>query len=190
MTNDGMFGENALELPFDKRRNATGAHGPKIDFRLRDGWERHIDVLIQRARERGIAWQTRGDLCREAVEWFVLALERKLLYDDEIVSGFVEQMEIDDRIAWLRELKSRAESSVTSMSELLATLITSGEMVRAQSEYRQFLARVGRIKDKLRKRYYVEAMEGTALWVEVSKALEPKEAASDEGKERPVVGQG
>src|SRR3990167_1617334 len=100
----GTFDQFDLELPFDKRRNSTGAHGPKIDFRLRDGWERHLDVLLQKARERGMSWQTRGDLCREAVEWFVLALERKLLYDDEIISGFVEQMEIEDRIAWLREL--------------------------------------------------------------------------------------
>lgn len=178
----GTFDRTDLDLPFDKRRNATGAHGPRVDFRLRDGWERTLDILIQKARERGIAWQTRGDLCREAVEWFVLALERKLFYDDEVISGFVEQMEIDDRIAWLRELKQRADSSVSTMAELLATLLTAGETVRAKNEYKQFMARVGRIRDALRRRYYSEAMEGTVLWLEVSKSLAPKEAADEKEK--------
>ena len=136
-------------------KNAKGAH---VSFRMPDGLEREVDRVIQLGRERGLPWQSRSDLCRDAVAWFLSALLKKIEFNYPFVVALQARKEVADRLEYMHGLSESARKSVQSLVSLANELISANETATARREFQEFERMVRSMTDRYIRAQYDAAM--------------------------------
>lgn len=154
--------------------------GPAISIRIPEGLERALDVAVQRSREAGLPWQTRTDLCRDAIAWFTELVLSRIENGDAYFESLQLASGLNDRLTWMTDAQTGAQYAAKRLFELLVKLMASSEFAAGRREILEARRTIGRMTDPYMKRQYLDALEGNKQLQGMIRAFENEEAADEQ----------